>query len=141
MNIKDLMLVDFGQNKLPQFKEYFFVKKTWGAEYWITNTDKYCMKILHLLKDKHCSVHFHRVKDETFHVVEGFVRLELWHNVDLTTFKEDKPDHNMCLWPGTSIHISPRTAHRFTGLKNTTLIEVSTTHHEEDSVRLIPSSK
>lgn len=99
------------------------------------------MKVLEVFKNRMCSIHYHRMKDETFQIVKGYLKLEIWGpNIDLGVFDKNKPDHIMTLWAGSSIHIPPRTAHRFTALKDSAqFIEVSTQHIEEDSVRLVPS--
>lgn len=139
--VNELILVDLISKENANIIDYVIHPKNWGKETWIINTDNYCMKVLEVYKNRMCSIHYHRMKDETFHIVKGYVKLEIWGpNIDLVSFNKDKPDHIMTLWAGSSIHIPPRTAHRFMALKDSAqFIEVSTQHIEEDSVRLVPA--
>jgi len=105
-----------------------FVKKVWGSELWLVNTEKYCGKILTLKEGYCCSKHYHKLKDETFYILEGSVRMEVNDTVK-----------NMIA--GESVHIPPNTVHRFIGLKDSKIIEISTQHFDEDSYRLTKSGK
>ncbi len=51
------------------------VPKGWGFEKWIVNNDKYCGKLLYIIKDRKCSWHYHKIKDETFYVQRGKIIL------------------------------------------------------------------
>jgi len=105
------------------------VKKIWGSEEWLVNNDKYCAKYLNLVKGFRCSLHYHAMKDETFYILEGIVKLELEPTIgtDLVTYK---------LVKGEQIRIYPWILHRFTSLSKTAkILEVSTTHKDEDSYR------
>jgi mannose-6-phosphate isomerase-like protein (cupin superfamily) len=139
--VKELILIDLLSKSNADIKEYENHKKNWGKETWVINSENYCMKVLDVLKNRMCSIHYHRIKDETFFIVKGHLKLEIWGpNLDLVEFDKNKPDHIMTLWPGSSIHIPVKTAHRFTAIQDDAqFIEVSTHHIEEDSVRLIPS--
>ena len=105
-----------------------FIEKAWGSELWIVNNEKYCGKILTLKKGYRCSLHCHKIKDETFYILEGEVLME----VDRMMKK---------MKPGESVHIMPRVYHRFTGLQDSKIIEISTQHFENDSYRLVGSGK
>lgn len=112
--------------KLDQYKT---VKKAWGREYWIINNDKYCTKVLSLNPGWQCSLHMHPIKDETFMVLEGVVNLEV---ID--------PDGELTevqLQEGETYRLVPETYHRFrSGIAARALIlEVSTTHSDDDVVR------
>jgi len=104
------------------------VKKAWGSEEWIVNNEHYCGKILNLKKGYRCSLHYHKLKDETFYILEGIVKMEVG-------------DRELIMKPKESIHILPGMSHRFTGLKDSKIIEFSTQHFEEDSYRKILSGK
>lgn len=101
-------------------------EKVWGKEIWVVNTDLYCMKYLVLNKKGRCSYHYHRIKDETFVIVSGKVLMETENN-------------EFIMNPGDKIHITKTMLHRFTGLKDSVIIEVSTHHQENDSFRTIES--
>ncbi|GEM_PF-45999 len=104
------------------------VPKVWGYEKWLENNDKYCSKLLSLNKGYQCSLHYHEFKDETFVVTQGHVRLELGKEV-----------HH--LREGNFMRIPPGMHHRFTGIEDSLIIEVSTHHDEADSYRLEESRK
>jgi mannose-6-phosphate isomerase-like protein (cupin superfamily) len=139
-----------------------FVKKNWGNEEWLVNNEKYCAKFLNLVKGFQCSVHYHIAKDETFYVLEGTVKLTF---VDIKDYikvvepilsdgeqeylvelvRKAKKDimsglQTVELTQGQSFRVKPFLAHKFTSLTDTAkILEVSTTHYEEDSYRLTES--
>jgi mannose-6-phosphate isomerase-like protein (cupin superfamily) len=98
------------------------VDKDWGTEWWISNTELYCAKILKLNAGYQCSLHCHRVKDEEFHVIEGHVRLE-------------REDFVHYLSSGESLRISPGSYHRFSTTEGALILEVSTFHDDADVQR------
>lgn len=104
------------------------VPKAWGYEKWLENNDKYCCKLLSLNKGFQCSLHYHKNKDETFFITSGLVRLELSGEV-------------MHLRPGAFVRIPPGSRHRFTGIEDSMIMEVSTHHEEADSYRIENSRK
>lgn len=104
------------------------VPKLWGYEKWLENNDKYCCKLLSLNKGYQCSLHYHKDKDEMFVVTKGHVRLEL----------EDKVVH---MRVGNFMRITPGSKHRFTGVEDSIIIEVSTHHEESDSYRIENAKK
>jgi len=103
-------------------------KKVWGSELWIVNNSLYCGKILILKRGFCCSFHYHRIKDETFYVLEGKVIMRL--NDDVFVMKS-----------GDSCHVHPWMNHRFTGVKDSKIVEFSTRHLETDSYRIENSRK
>ena len=109
-------------------EEIKIVNKVWGHEEWIVNTNKYCGKKLVLKKDYQSSLHYHEIKDETFYVDEGKVLLEL-------------NSQQIIMNPGDAQRILPNQVHRFSGLKDSVILEFSTEHNEDDVVRLEDSRK
>lgn len=106
------------------------IQKAWGEERIIVNNSQYCGKLLLIRKDAQSSLHYHKVKHETFFVYAGKVKLELTGgNVSTFSF----------LHPGDSWTVPPGRAHRFIGLEDSTIIEFSTHHSDDDVVRLEPS--
>lgn len=101
--------------------------KVWGEEHWIVNKE-YCGKKLVLREGYRCSIHWHKVKDEVFYVIAGLVLMEVNGEARVLT-------------PGMKQYIAPGDKHRFTGLRDSEMIEFSTTHCEEDSYRDQPSGK
>lgn len=138
------------------------VKKNWGNEEWLVNNDLYCSKYLNLIKGYQCSVHYHAIKDETFYVLEGTVKLSV---VDIRDYimilspmlaegeetlvyqavlkrKVELIDglKVITLNKGDQFRLKPYMAHKFTSVSETAkILEVSTTHYEEDSYRLTES--
>lgn len=104
------------------------VKKVWGEERWIVNTDKYCGKFLILNKKGYSSYHYHPVKEETFYILEGLVKMII-------------EDQIIDLKPEDSVHLKPKTKHSFYGLKKSKILEISTYHSDNDVVRLRESGK
>lgn len=104
------------------------VPKLWGYEKWLENNDKYCCKLLSINKGYQCSLHYHKDKDEMFFVTKGHVRLEL----------EDKVVH---MRAGNFMRIIPGSKHRFAGVEDSIIIEVSTHHEESDSYRIENAKK
>jgi len=116
------------------------VKKLWGREEWLVNTDLYCSKFLYLNKGYQCSLHFHKFKDETFYILEGEILLELAKNKMLNL--EDADIEVYRLKKGQQINICTFQPHRFRAITNTAkILEVSTTHSDEDSYRLEKSKR
>lgn len=104
------------------------VPKVWGSELWIANTDRYCGKILTLNRGWQCSLHKHPIKDETFFVLSGRVVFEL----DGAVYQMEA---------GDTIHVPTGSLHRFTGIENAVIVEVSTHHDDADVVRAEPSRR
>ena len=108
-----------------------FVNKGWGYEEILTNTEKYCSKILHMNKGKMFSWHYHEIKDETFYVENGKIKLIYSYDDDMLNAEET------VLNPGDVFHVTTGLRHRIVGLENSRIFEFSTQHFEEDSIRLI----
>lgn len=102
--------------------------KGWGRELWIANNEKYCGKILELSKGKQCSIHYHKIKDETFHILSGKIELHLWK-------KYPGEQQTLIMVPGDTLRLKPGLIHRFKGLEDSQILEISTQHFEEDSYR------
>jgi quercetin dioxygenase-like cupin family protein len=107
------------------------VQKGWGNEVWIVNKPEYCGKILYFEKGKRCSYHYHPIKDETMYVVSGAVEI-LYGNVDFSSAK------SIILQVGYDFHIPPGLCHMIIGLEDSRVVEFSTQHFEEDSIRVVP---
>lgn len=106
------------------------IKKVWGVEYVIVDTDLYTSKILEIHPGFECSLHYHIKKQETFTVLSGFMRLELTGKV------APIGRHFILLSPGESWDIIPGTEHRFSSLLGSDVLEISTKHLDSDVVRL-----
>lgn len=105
-------------------------EKEWGHEEWIVNLEGagYCSKKLVLNEGYQCSLHYHKEKDEVFYINKGYVLIII-------------DDKEYLMRPGARIRIEPETRHRFIGLTDAEIFEISTYHKEEDSYREEPSGK
>ena len=106
------------------------VQKEWGRELWIVNNSFYCGKILELSKGFRCSMHYHKDKTETFHLLDGLVFMELDNQ---KYFMGDEIGEGIDF--ENTLHIEPGVKHRFTGLKDSRILEFSTHHEDADSYR------
>jgi mannose-6-phosphate isomerase-like protein (cupin superfamily) len=108
-----------------------FVDKGWGYEEILTNTDKYCAKILHVNKNKKMSWHFHKIKDETFFVETGLVELYFGDDDNINSANK------IILSAGKVFHVPVGLRHMLVGLANSRVFEFSTQHFENDSYRIL----
>lgn len=108
-----------------------FVPKGWGFEKWIVNCDKYCGKLLYIVKGKKCSWHYHKLKDEVFYIQSG--RILLFHSEGDDLSKADR----IILEKGDRFHVHIGLRHQMLALEDTELFEFSTTHFDSDSHRII----
>ncbi len=108
-----------------------FVPKGWGFEKWITNNELYCGKLLYFVKGRKCSWHFHEVKDEVLYVQSGSVVLKF--SDDDSILEADE----IVLARGDSFRVRPKLRHQMFALEDTEIFEISTTHFDEDSIRIL----
>lgn len=105
-------------------------KKGWGFEDWISNRE-YCGKLLFFEKGKKCSFHYHEKKHETFYLFSGKMEIKAGWEDDISTAKI------YTFLPGDCLEIPTGLRHQMTALDDSNLFEFSTTHFEEDSIRII----
>lgn len=105
--------------------------KGWGHEVWICNNDLYCCKHLFFQTGKKCSWHYHVSKHETFYIVAGIIKLDHGYESDIAKRTTE------ILYPGDRFEIPPGLNHQMEGVTDSIILEVSTHHEEEDSIRLI----
>lgn len=108
-------------------RDYVF-EKVWGHEVWIVNNEEYCGKFLNLKRNYRCSTHYHKLKDETFYIMGGVVLMEVGNNTYI-------------LRTGEAVRVRRGVLHRFTGISDATILEISTQHFEDDSYRSNKSKK
>ena len=104
------------------------VKKPWGAEIHIANSNEYCLKYLIFFKQKQFSHHSHNLKKELWHCVYGKMECVLENNAGKQYFIFNQ---------GDKIEIQPNIIHQLQAIKNTILVEVSSRDYPEDSYRQI----
>ena len=100
------------------------VDKVWGEELWLVNSNKYCGKLLIIDRNAKGSYHYHEKKEETFMAIEGYVRLIIeGKEYLLAPFTRPKT-------------IEPGEKHSIEGITEAVILEISTTHDDDDVVRL-----
>lgn len=108
-----------------------FHPKGWGHEEWIANSSLYCGKILKFDKGKRCSWHYHKIKDEVFYLLSGKMELKVSEDDSLEAAQ------TLTLEKGDIFHVKTGLRHQMIALDDTELLEISTQHFEEDSIRII----
>lgn len=106
--------------------------KAWGFEDEIVNLE-YCGKRMFLKEQFRCSVHHHVKKDEVLLVASGLVYFEIGDSSDgMSGFYMQDNDR---------IRVKPGQWHRFTGLRDSLIMEFSSHHEDEDGIRATKSGK
>jgi mannose-6-phosphate isomerase-like protein (cupin superfamily) len=106
------------------------VEKGWGHEIIIINNEKYCGKILHFNKGAKFSMHYHIKKTETWYVKSGKFTFKWINTSNADTVIEE-------LLPGDIITNNIGEPHQIICDEEGDIFEVSTTHYDEDSYRVI----
>ena len=105
------------------------VKKGWGKEIVIANSEKYCGKLLCFNEGSISSMHFHMLKDETWYVNKGLF-IYRWIDTDTAETIEHR------LIPGDVVRQRPGQPHQLEALIDGEVFEVSTQHFDSDSYRV-----
>jgi mannose-6-phosphate isomerase-like protein (cupin superfamily) len=107
-------------------------RKGWGYEEWIWNSPAFCQKLLFFDPDKRCSYHYHKIKYEVFRVLAGsFIMVYGW-------LDDIEQARRVSFEVGDVLEIPVGMRHQMiAGPEGGILMEVSTQHFEEDSIRVI----
>ena len=103
------------------------VDKPWGHELRWAVTDRYLGKLIHVDRGHQLSLQYHVQKDESIFIASGLV--------DLLLEDERGEVHVHRLTPGMSARVRPGRRHRFIGVEDSDIIEVSSPEID-DVVRL-----
>jgi len=106
------------------------VPKGWGHEIIFVNNDLYCGKILHFKRDAKFSMHYHLKKKETWYVASGRFRFKY-----IDTRTADIIETTLEI--GDTITNEVGEPHQIICLEEGDIFEVSTTHFDSDSYRVI----
>jgi mannose-6-phosphate isomerase-like protein (cupin superfamily) len=104
------------------------VEKPWGWELIWADTESYVGKVLFVRSGHALSLQYHNEKDESWYVQSGRAKLELGETGQKLLDEE-------VIGAGACFRYRPGTVHRVSALEDTTILEVSTPHHD-DVVRL-----
>jgi mannose-6-phosphate isomerase-like protein (cupin superfamily) len=114
------------------------VKKLWGSEFLIHNSEKYCCKVMRVIPGGKCSVHWHKKKEETFTLCQGKLL------VAITNIKTGESRELLLKEPGESITIEAGTPHTFYLLEGSEevawFVESSSQDFADDSYRATQST-
>jgi uncharacterized RmlC-like cupin family protein len=105
--------------------------KGWGQEVIIINCHDYCAKILCFKAGSKGSLHLHASKHETWRILSGKIRLN-WVN-KVTAERISK-----VLSVGDIVDIPRFCPHQVEAISDSEIMEVSTTHYDDDSYRIEP---
>ena len=117
------------ENKNKKIKPEI-VKKGWGSEVIFVNNDLYCGKILKFNKEAKFSMHYHLKKKETWYVSSGKF---LFKYIDTT----NADIIETILEVGDTITNEIGEPHQIICLEEGDIFEVSTTHQDSDSYRVM----
>ena len=118
---------------LVMFSEVKFISKDWGWEKIITNDEKYCGKILFIKKDSCISLQHHKLKDETFYLLSGKLKSKF---INLEDLSDPKDIPVVLMNPGDVKHVPIGLVHQLFALEDSTIIEISTQHFDDDTYRI-----
>jgi mannose-6-phosphate isomerase-like protein (cupin superfamily) len=107
------------------------VSKGWGYELVITNTPKYCGKIMHFNKGAKFSMHYHILKTETWYVQSGAFEFRY---IDTSNASIITKHLNV----GDVVTNEIGQPHQIICLEEGDVFEVSTQHFDSDSYRVLP---
>lgn len=112
------------------------VNKEWGYELIIHNDEKYCGKIL-FIKKGHCiSLQFHKKKTETFYLQSGELLCKFSKEEDYISPEEMKI---VKMYSGDVKEIPVGFIHQVFAIEDSTIIEFSTQHFDDDTYRISKS--
>ena len=106
------------------------VKKGWGHEVQIINTDKYCSKILHFNQGGISSFHYHIDKCETWFLAKGTIKIK-------SINPDSAEEYELILQEGNMIDIPRGTIHQVEAITEADIFEVSTPDNWEDNYRVM----
>lgn len=111
--------------KLAKKKRVKITSTGWGDEIEVHNDHGYCGKVLNIKKGHKCSLHYHMEKYETFYVLSGIIKMNL--SFDLRS-------EEVIMHQGDSIDIPRQVLHKFEGLADAVVLEISTQDSGEDDI-------
>ncbi len=112
------------------------VDKEWGYELIIHNDEKYCGKILFIKKGCCISLQFHKKKTETFYLQSGELLCKFSEQEEFISPEEMKI---VKMYSGNVKEIPVGFIHQVFAIEDSTIIEFSTQHFDEDTYRISKS--
>ena len=109
------------------------IEKDWGYELIIHNDDLYCGKILFIKRGNCISLQFHEKKTETFYLHSGELLCKFCSKEKFICPEDIDP---VKMIPGDKKEIPVGLIHQVFALQDSTIIEFSTQHFDEDTIRI-----
>ena len=118
-------------NFKPIFLKPEFHPKKWGSETWLCNNEEFCGKILTFKENAQFSAHQHVKKREVFYILSG--------EIELMTIDPSNASQSIALMKqGDIVEIPRLLVHQIRAKTDAIVIEFSTHHEEDDSLRVLP---
>lgn len=109
------------------------IEKDWGYELIIHNDELYCGKILFIKKGSCISLQFHKKKTETFFLQSGELLCKFSDSSDFVSAEETKI---VKMKAGDVKEIPVGFIHQVFAMEDSTILEFSTQHFDDDTYRL-----
>lgn len=109
-------------------QELHTVKKRWGHEVILHNSEKYCAKLLVFEKEMAGSMHYHLLKQETWYVNKGAFMYSWIDKAGVAYHRE--------IVVGDIVTIPPGQPHQLKALEDSEIFESSTQHFDDDTYRI-----
>lgn len=109
------------------------IDKPWGHELIIHNDANYCGKLLFVRAGFCISLQYHRLKTETFFLQSGLLKCKF---SDPESFVSPGHTEIVQMKPGDVKEIPVGYIHQILALEDSTIIEFSTQHFDDDTYRL-----
>ena len=109
------------------------VEKEWGYELIIHNDEKYCGKILFIKKGNCISLQFHKKKTETFYLQSGELLCKFSAEEDFISPEDLKI---VKMKGGEVKEIPVGFIHQVFAIEDSTIVEFSTQHFDDDTYRI-----
>ena len=124
---EQILMAEASRKFVLNAEQRVYVEKDWGSEDWLWN-GRYCGKKLVIKRGKTSEWVHHRVKDKVLYVESG--------KVLLTYGWDDDESHaaTLTMTADMAFHIPPGMQHKFQGLEESRVLELSTHHNEKDVV-------
>lgn len=117
----------------PIFTKPTYIQKPWGYELIIHNDELYCGKILFIRAGFCISLQHHKRKTETFFLQSGSLKCKF---SDPESFVSPEDTEIVLMEPGDVKEIPVGYIHQVLAMEDSTIIEFSTQHFDDDTYRL-----
>lgn len=118
---------------MDKFLKPLVVEKAWGYELIMHNDANYCGKILFIKKGNCISLQYHKLKTETFYLQSGELLCKF---CEQESFVSPADIELVKMVQGDVREIPVGYIHQVFAVEDSTIIEFSTQHFDDDTLRL-----